>query len=60
MLIDFLLEFVAYNVGYLFIKIFTGGRYPKEYLESGGSIGVEVVGVLVSVIILTIAFYFIF
>ena len=60
MLIDFLLEFVAYNVGYFFIRIITGGRYPKEYLENGGNMGVEVIGVLISVIILSIAFYFIF
>jgi hypothetical protein len=60
MILHFILEFIAYNVGYFFIRIITGGKYPKEYLENGGSIGVEVVGVLVSVIILVIAFYFIF
>ena len=39
-MLDFLAEivlvFVGYNVGYFFLKFFTGGKYPKEYMKDGG------------------------
>lgn len=60
MLLDFLLEFVAYNIGYFFIRLITGGKYPKEYLKDGGSIGVEIVGIIVFLAIVLPIFYFIF
>ena len=59
-IIEFLLEFVAYNVGYFFIRLISGGKYPKEYIQNGGSIFVEVVGVIVLVLILSIVSYFVF
>jgi len=32
---------VGYNVGYFFLKFFSSGKYPKEYLEDGGDIKIE-------------------
>ena len=59
MLLDLFLYYIAYKVGYTFIKLLTFGKYPKEYIK-GGTIGTEVVGILVSVAILVLAFYFIY
>jgi hypothetical protein len=59
MLLDLFLYYIAYKVGYAFLKLISLGKYPKEYVI-GGEIGVELLGVIVSVILLVIAFYFIF
>ena len=59
MILELLLDIVAYRIGYIFIKIVTLGRFPKKFIFCG-TMGVETVGVLVSVAILIISFYFIF
>lgn len=60
MLVDFLLDIIAYNIGYFFIKVVTGGKYPKEYIDEGGSILVEIIGIIVFLAIVLPIFYFIF
>jgi len=59
MILDLFLAYIAYKVGYIFIKFLTFGKYPKVYV-TGGTIGIESVGILVLVAILVIAFYFIY
>lgn len=59
-LLEFLMEFVAYNIGYFIIKFITAGKYPQKYLEDGGSIGVEIVGVITFLVVVLPIFYFVF
>jgi hypothetical protein len=47
MIASILFDFLAYHVGYLAIKLFTAGRYPKAYLKDGGNVAVEIAGVAV-------------
>lgn len=57
MIQEILLEFLAYNIGYFFLRIVTGGKYPKEYLSDGGDIKVEITGILVFLALVIPIFY---
>lgn len=57
MIQEILLEFLAYNIGYFFLRIVTGGKYPKEYLNDGGDIKVEITGILVFLAVVIPIFY---
>jgi len=59
MILEFFLEYIAYKVGYAFIKLVTFGKYPKIYVK-GGTISIEFVGILVLVAVLVISFYFMY
>jgi len=61
-LLDFFAEivlvFIGYNVGYFFLKFFSGGKYPKEYMEDGGDIRIEIFGIFMLVVLFAVASYF--
>ncbi|HCY77034.1 MAG TPA: hypothetical protein DHV28_14020 [Ignavibacteriales bacterium] len=60
-MIDFLAEivlvFVGYNVGYFFLKFFSGGKYPKEYMEEGGDLKIELFGIFMLLVLFAVASY---
>jgi hypothetical protein len=53
---EIILSVAGYNVGYFFLKIFSGGKYPKEYLNGDGDIKIEIFGVIMIVVILIIMY----
>jgi hypothetical protein len=60
-MLDFLAEivlvFVGYNVGYFFLKFFTGGKYPKEYMKDGGDLKIEIFGIFMLLVLLAVTSY---
>jgi len=60
-MLDFLAEivlvFVGYNVGYFFLKFFTGGKYPKEYMKDGGDLKIEIFGIFILLVLLAVTSY---
>ena len=60
-MLDFLAEiilvFVGYNVGYFFLKFFTGGKYPKEYMKDGGDFKIEIFGIFILLVLLAVTSY---
>ena len=60
-MIDFIAEivlvFAGYHVGYFVLKIFSGGKYPKEYLKDGGNLKIEVFGIFVLLVLLGVITY---
>jgi hypothetical protein len=60
-LLDFFAEivlvFIGYNVGYFFLKFFSGGKYPKEYMEDGGDIRIEIFGIFMLLVLFAVASY---
>ncbi len=54
---EIVLVFVGYNVGYFFLKFFTGGKYPKEYMEDGGDLKIEIFGILMLILLLAVTSY---
>jgi hypothetical protein len=54
---EIMLEFVGYNVGYFFLRFFTGGKYPKEYMKDGGDIKIEIFGIFMLIVLLAITSY---
>jgi len=57
---EVILGFVGYNIGYFFIKLFSGGKYPKEYLESDGDLRIEIFGIIMVILILMIVYLIFF
>lgn len=55
---EIVLVFIGYNVGYFFLKFFSGGKYPKEYMEDGGDIRIEIFGIFMLVVLFAVASYF--
>lgn len=53
---EIVMYFIGYNVGYFFLKIFSGGKYPKEYLSGDGELKVEIFGVIMVIVILMITY----
>ena len=56
-LAEIVLVFVGYNVGYFFLKFFSGGKYPKEYMEDGGDLKIELFGILMVVVLIAVTSY---
>jgi hypothetical protein len=54
---EIVLVFVGYNVGYFFLKFFSGGKYPKEYMEDGGDIKIELFGIFMLIVFITLTSY---
>lgn len=54
---EIVLVFVGYNVGYFFLKFFSGGKYPKEYMEDGGDLKIELFGIFMLVVLIALASY---
>ena len=54
---EIVLEFVGYNVGYFFLKFFSGGKYPKEYMKDGGDLKIEIFGVFMLIVLLAVTSY---
>jgi hypothetical protein len=50
-ILEFIFDIVAYNLGYFFLKLVTLGKYPKKYLEEH-SIVVELTGLFLCALIL--------
>jgi hypothetical protein len=59
-MVEILLDVVAYNIGYFFTKLITGGKYPKEYLKDGGSTAIDVIGIFVFLGVVIPVFYIFF
>ena len=55
---EIVLVFVGYNVGYFFLKFFSGGKYPKEYMKDGGDIKIEIFGIFMLVVLFAVGSYF--
>jgi hypothetical protein len=55
--VEIVLVFVGYNVGYFFLKFFSGGKYPKEYMEGGGDLKIEIFGIFMIVVLFAVASY---
>ena len=53
---EIILGIAGYNVGYFFLKIFSGGKYPKEYLKGDGDLRIEIFGVIMILVILVITY----
>lgn len=54
---EIVLVFVGYNVGYFVLRFFTGGKYPKEYMKDGGDLKIELFGIFVLLVFLSVATY---
>ena len=54
---EIVLVFVGYNVGYFFLRFFTGGKYPKEYMKDGGDIKIEIFGIFMLVVLFALVLY---
>jgi hypothetical protein len=54
---EIVLVFIGYNVGYFFLKFFSGGKYPKEYMEDGGDLKIELFGICILVVLFAITSY---
>jgi hypothetical protein len=52
-ILEFIFDIVAYNLGYFFLKLITLGKYPKKYLEEH-SIVVELTGLGICALLLLI------
>lgn len=55
---EIVLVFVGYNVGYFFLKFFSGGKYPKEYMKDGGNLKIEIFGIFMLLVLLAVTSYF--
>jgi len=55
---EIVLVFVGYNVGYFFLKFFSGGKYPKEYMKDGGDLKIEIFGIFMLLVLLAVTSYF--
>jgi len=56
-LAEIVLVFVGYNVGYFFLKFFSCGKYPKEYMKDGGEIKIELFGIFMLLVLFAIVTY---
>ena len=56
-LAEIVLVFIGYNVGYFFLKFFTGGKYPKEYMKDGGDLKIEIFGIFILLVLLAVTSY---
>ncbi|MEO8231873.1 MAG: hypothetical protein ABI638_06300 [Ignavibacteriota bacterium] len=54
---EIVLVFVGYNVGYFVLRFFSGGKYPKEYMENGGDLKIELFGIFVLILLFVIISY---
>ena len=54
---EIVLVFVGYNVGYFFLRFFTGGKYPKEYMADGGDLRIEIFGIFMLIVLLAVTSY---
>ena len=54
---EIVLAFVGYNVGYFFLKFFSGGKYPKEQMKDGGDIKIEIFGIFMLVVLFAVTSY---
>jgi hypothetical protein len=54
---EIVLVFVGYNVGYYFLKFFSGGKYPQEYMKDGGDLKIELFGIFMLLVLFAITTY---
>ncbi len=54
---EIVLVFVGYNIGYFFLRFFSGGKYPKEYMKDGGDLKIEIFGIFILLVFLGLTSY---
>ena len=54
MIIEFFTEVIFYNVGYVFLKGISLGKYPPKYDAMNGNSFIEVAGCFITLVIISI------